>query len=74
MKYVNLGGGTGLRVSRARLGMMSFGTSTERPWAVDEEAAEPIVRAARCHGSISSPGGRRAVAWVVWATPSCSSI
>ena len=45
MKYVNLGG-TGLRVSRVCLGMMSFGTSTERPWAVAEDDAEPIVRAA----------------------------
>jgi 1-deoxyxylulose-5-phosphate synthase len=45
MKYVNLGG-TGLRVSRLCLGMMSFGTSPERPWAVNEETAEPIVRAA----------------------------
>jgi aryl-alcohol dehydrogenase-like predicted oxidoreductase len=42
MKHVNLGG-TGLRVSRVCLGMMSFGTSPERPWAVDEDAAEPIV-------------------------------
>src|SRR5579862_3322018 len=45
MDDVNLGG-TGLRVSRICLGMMSFGTSPEHPWAVDEDAAEPIVRAA----------------------------
>jgi 1-deoxyxylulose-5-phosphate synthase len=42
---VNLGG-TGLRVSRICLGMMSYGRSDERPWALDEEAAEPIVRRA----------------------------
>jgi aryl-alcohol dehydrogenase-like predicted oxidoreductase len=45
MQYVNFGG-TGLRVSRVCLGMMSFGTGEERPWAVDEGAAEPIVAAA----------------------------
>jgi aryl-alcohol dehydrogenase-like predicted oxidoreductase len=45
MKYVNLGA-TGLRVSRVCLGMMSYGTGTERPWALPEEAADPIVRAA----------------------------
>ena len=45
MEYVNLGR-TGLRVSRVCLGMMSFGNESERPWVLDEEAAEPIVRAA----------------------------
>ncbi|HEY8705554.1 MAG TPA: aldo/keto reductase [Gaiellaceae bacterium] len=45
MNYVNLGG-TGLRVSRVCLGMMSFGKHTEREWALDEAAAEPIVRRA----------------------------
>ena len=43
MDYVNLGR-TGLRVSRVCLGMMSFGAHESRPWALDEEAAEPIVR------------------------------
>ncbi len=45
MEYVNLGS-TGLRVSRLCLGMMSFGKHEERPWALDEGAAEPIVRRA----------------------------
>ncbi len=45
MKYVNLGS-TGLRVSRICLGMMSYGNDSERPWVLDEAAAEPIVRAA----------------------------
>jgi aryl-alcohol dehydrogenase-like predicted oxidoreductase len=45
MEYVNLGG-TGLRVSRVCLGMMSFGRHESRPWALDEAAAEPIVRRA----------------------------
>jgi 1-deoxyxylulose-5-phosphate synthase len=45
MEYVNLGR-TGLRVSRICLGMMSYGRSDERPWALDREAAEPIVRRA----------------------------
>jgi aryl-alcohol dehydrogenase-like predicted oxidoreductase len=42
---VNLGR-TGLRVSRVCLGMMSFGRSDDRPWALGEEDAEPIVRRA----------------------------
>lgn len=45
MQYVNLGR-TGLRVSRVCLGMMSFGNDSDRPWVLDEEHAEPIVRAA----------------------------
>jgi 1-deoxyxylulose-5-phosphate synthase len=45
MEYVNLGR-TGLRVSRICLGMMSYGRSEERPWALDLDAAEPIVRRA----------------------------
>jgi aryl-alcohol dehydrogenase-like predicted oxidoreductase len=43
MQYVNLGS-TGLRVSRVCLGMMSFGKHESREWALDETAAEPIVR------------------------------
>src|SRR5262245_63037609 len=39
-------GSSGLRVSRVCLGMMGFGTHPDRPWAIDEEATEPIVRAA----------------------------
>jgi aryl-alcohol dehydrogenase-like predicted oxidoreductase len=42
---VNLGA-TGLRVSRVCLGMMSFGKDEERPWALDEADAEPIIRRA----------------------------
>jgi len=42
---VNLGS-TGLRVSRLCLGMMSFGVHPERPWALDEARAEPIIRRA----------------------------
>jgi aryl-alcohol dehydrogenase-like predicted oxidoreductase len=45
MDYVNLGA-TGLRVSRVCLGMMSFGNDSDREWVLDEQAAEPIVRAA----------------------------
>src|SRR6266851_4326708 len=45
MRYVNLGS-SGLRVSRICLGMMSFGNHSDRPWAIGEEAAEPIVRIA----------------------------
>ncbi|MGA7416349.1 MAG: aldo/keto reductase [Acidimicrobiales bacterium] len=45
MQYVNLGS-TGLRVSRICLGMMSYGNDSDRPWVLDEDGAEPIVRAA----------------------------
>jgi aryl-alcohol dehydrogenase-like predicted oxidoreductase len=45
MRYVNLGS-SGLRVSRVCLGMMGFGNNSDRPWVIDEDAAEPIVRAA----------------------------
>src|SRR5919201_1996721 len=45
VEYVNLGN-TGLRVSRLCLGMMSFGRHEEREWALEEEDARPIVRAA----------------------------
>src|SRR5438034_4796334 len=51
MDYVSLGR-TGLRVSRICLGMMSYGRSDERPWGLDEEAAEPIVRRAAESGVI----------------------
>jgi 1-deoxyxylulose-5-phosphate synthase len=51
MEYVNLGR-TGLRVSRVCLGMMSFGKHESREWALDEAAAEPIVRRA-VEGGIS---------------------
>ncbi len=45
MNYTNLGT-SGLRVSRICLGMMGFGSGSDRPWVIDEDAAEPIVRAA----------------------------
>ena len=45
MQYANLGA-TGLRVSRVCLGMMSFGNDSDRAWVIDEDAAEPLVRAA----------------------------
>jgi len=49
--YVNLGR-TGLRVSRICLGMMSYGAHESRRWALDEQAAEPIVRRAVEQGVI----------------------
>jgi len=51
MEYVNLGS-TGLRVSRICLGMMSFGDKGTRKWVLDEDAAEPLVRAAADGGVI----------------------
>jgi len=49
--YVKLGA-AGMRVSRICLGMMSFGNNSDRPWVLDEDAAEPIVRAAADGGVI----------------------
>ncbi|GAB3415604.1 aldo/keto reductase [Flindersiella endophytica] len=45
MRYTRLGG-SGLKVSRICLGMMSYGNHAERVWHLDESAAEPIVRRA----------------------------
>jgi 1-deoxyxylulose-5-phosphate synthase len=45
VKTVRLGG-TGLRVSRLCLGMMSYGDPGWRPWILDEAAAREHVRAA----------------------------
>jgi aryl-alcohol dehydrogenase-like predicted oxidoreductase len=45
MQQVRLGK-SGLHVSRACLGMMSYGSSEWRPWVLDEARAAPIVRAA----------------------------
>jgi aryl-alcohol dehydrogenase-like predicted oxidoreductase len=42
MKYTRLGS-SGLQVSRICLGMMSYGSTTERAWHLPEDAAEPIV-------------------------------
>ncbi|TDC61779.1 aldo/keto reductase [Actinomadura sp. GC306] len=45
MEQVRLGR-TGLKVSRICLGMMSYGDPAVRAWALEEDAAEPIVRRA----------------------------
>ena len=45
MDQVRLGA-TGLHVSRVCLGMMSYGNGSDRPWVLDEAAAEPLVRRA----------------------------
>jgi 1-deoxyxylulose-5-phosphate synthase len=45
MNYTNLGT-SGLRISRICLGMMGFGNDSDRAWVIDEDDAEPIVRAA----------------------------
>ncbi len=45
MKYVNLGR-TGLKVSRICLGCMSYGSTSWRPWVLNEEAAQPFFRKA----------------------------
>ena len=45
MEQVRLGA-SGLHVSRVCLGMMSYGNDSDRPWVLDEAAAEPIIRQA----------------------------
>jgi 1-deoxyxylulose-5-phosphate synthase len=45
MEYIRLGE-SGLKVSRICLGMMSYGDKAERPWHLDEDEAEPIIRKA----------------------------
>jgi len=45
MDFARLGG-TGLKVSRLCLGMMSYGSPQWRPWVLDEAAAQPFLRRA----------------------------
>src|SRR5829696_640037 len=45
MRYARLGS-SGLKVSQIALGMMSYGSQTERRWHLSEDDAEPIVRRA----------------------------
>ena len=45
MEYQRLGQ-TGLKVSRLCLGMMSYGSPQWRDWVLEEDAAEPFMRAA----------------------------
>jgi 1-deoxyxylulose-5-phosphate synthase len=45
MEYVNLGG-SGLKISRICLGMMSYGDPAWRPWILDEGSARPFVQKA----------------------------
>ena len=49
MEYVRLGG-TGLKVSRICLGMMTYGDPAWREWVLGEDAAGPIVRRAAERG------------------------
>jgi 1-deoxyxylulose-5-phosphate synthase len=49
MEYVRLGG-TGLKVSRICLGMMTYGDTAWRQWVLGEDAAAPIVRRAAEQG------------------------
>ena len=45
MQFTNLGN-TGLKVSRLCLGMMTYGSTTWRPWILDEDAARPFFQRA----------------------------
>ncbi|MEU9268935.1 aldo/keto reductase [Streptomyces sp. NPDC048251] len=39
-------GTSGLKISRIALGCMSFGDTSQMPWALDDDGAEPIFRQA----------------------------
>jgi aryl-alcohol dehydrogenase (NADP+) len=45
MPYVRLGN-SGLKVSRICLGMMTYGSTKVREWALEEEEARPFVKRA----------------------------
>ena len=45
MKYVNLGN-TGLKVSKICLGCMTYGSAKWRPWVLEDEASQPLLRKA----------------------------
>ena len=45
MEYVNLGG-TGLKVSRLALGMMTYGAKSWREWVLEWDESAPILKAA----------------------------
>jgi aryl-alcohol dehydrogenase (NADP+) len=45
MQFVNLGC-TGLKVSRICLGTMTYGSSTWRPWVLDEDLSRPLIKQA----------------------------
>ena len=45
MQYVNLGS-AGLKVSRLCLGAMTYGSSSWRPWVLDEEVSRPLIKQA----------------------------
>ena len=45
MQYARLGT-SGLKISRIALGCMSFGDTSQMPWALDDDSAEPIFRQA----------------------------
>ena len=45
MQYTRLGN-TGLKVSRLCLGMMTYGSKQWRPWAIEENDAQPFLRQA----------------------------
>src|SRR6185369_5868552 len=45
MQFTNLGN-TGLKVSRLCLGCMTYGSSSWRPWILDEDASRPFFKRA----------------------------
>src|SRR5712672_1947040 len=45
MDYVNLGA-AGVKVSRLCLGTMTYGSSSWRPWVLDEKASRPLIKQA----------------------------
>jgi 1-deoxyxylulose-5-phosphate synthase len=49
MEYVRLGR-AGLKISRLCLGMMTYGSSSWRPWVLDDAESRPFVKRALDHG------------------------
>jgi len=45
MEYINLGN-SGLRVSRICFGVMTYGSTEKRPWALPEDQARPFIQKA----------------------------
>ncbi|MEV4033928.1 hypothetical protein [Streptomyces umbrinus] len=68
MQYTRLGT-SGLQISRIALGCMSFGDTSQMPWALDDEGAEPIFRQAVESGITFWVRARGMFGRTVWLRP-----
>ena len=53
MDYIALGR-TGLKVSRLCLGMMTYGSKNWRPWVLNEEEGQPIIKVSKSYRPVGS--------------------